>query len=116
MPSTNAAATARCLGTGLRLESVRHKETPSHDESISFIAATCHQDAYERLAPDGVAVPAARWQRFWTLDRAKLCFGAIGRGLAHTDLHPPLYFWLLHVWSLILGVGLTQGVWLKYGS
>jgi hypothetical protein len=30
--------------------------------------------------------------------------------LAHTDLHPPLYFWLLHVWSLIFGVGLTQGV------
>src|SRR3954447_7061733 len=53
------------VGIGLRLESVRHKETPSHDEAISFIAATCHQDAYESEAPQGREVPAAEWQRFW---------------------------------------------------
>ena len=98
------------VGIGLRLESVRHKHTPSHDESISFIAATCHQNAYERDAPTARTVPAQEWQRFWKIDDAKLCFGAIGNGLAQTDLHPPLYFWLLHVWSLIFGVGLTQGV------
>jgi hypothetical protein len=98
------------VGVGLRLESVRHKHTPSHDESISFIAATCHQDAYEREAPIARTVPASEWQRFWTMGDAKFCFAAIGRGLAHTDLHPPLYFWLLHVWSLVFGAGLTQGV------
>jgi uncharacterized membrane protein len=98
------------IGIGLRLESVRHKHTPSHDESISFIAATCHQDAYEREAPVGRTVPASEWQRFWKTGDGTFCFAAIGRGLANTDLHPPLYFWLLHVWSLIFGVGLTQGV------
>jgi hypothetical protein len=101
------------IGVGLRLESVRHKHTPSHDESISFIAASCHQDAYDREAPVGQTVPASQWQRLWTVGDAKFCFAAIGRGLAHTDLHPPLYFWLLHVWSLIFGIGLTQGVWLN---
>jgi hypothetical protein len=101
------------VGVGLRLESVRHKETPSHDESISFIAATCHQDAFEREAPVGRTVPAAEWQRFWDTGEGTFCFAAIGHGLAETDLHPPLYFWLLHVWSLIFGVGLTQGVWLN---
>jgi hypothetical protein len=101
------------VGVGLRLESVRHKETPSHDESISFIAATCHQDAFETDAPTGRTVPASEWQRFWHTGDGTFCFAAIGHGLATTDLHPPLYFWLLHVWSLIFGVGLTQGVWLN---
>jgi hypothetical protein len=98
------------VGIGLRLESVRHKHTPSHDESISFIAATCHQGAYEREAPTDKTVPAADWQRFWATGDGTLCFAAIGHGLANTDLHPPLYFWLLHVWSLVFGVGLSQGV------
>src|SRR5829696_2342525 len=101
----------------LRLESVEFKRTPSHDEAISFIAATCHQRAYDDLVargshPLGTAVRAAQWQRFWHVED-KLCLGEIGNGLAETDVHPPLYFWALHVWSLIAGVGLAQGLWLN---
>jgi hypothetical protein len=104
-------------GGWLRLASVDHKASPSHDEAISFVAATCHQDGFKQLTarqsyPYGVRAPVAAWQQFWKIDR-KWCFGSITHGLAHTDIHPPAYFWLLHVWSVATGVGLRQAVWLN---
>src|SRR3954453_18358714 len=104
-------------GGSLRLASVDHKESSSHDEAISFVAATCHQDGFRHVTarqsyPYAVRAPAASWQRFWKIDR-RWCFGSITHGLAHTDIHPPAYFWLLHVWSVATGVGLQQAVWLN---
>ena len=37
------------------------------------------------------------------------CFSKIGFDIAHYDIHPPLYFWILHVWILIVGVHTWSG-------
>jgi len=39
----------------------------------------------------------------------RFCFKQIASDLAHNDIHPPLYFWLLHLWCLLWGVSLWTG-------
>ena len=39
----------------------------------------------------------------------------IGDDLARYDNHPPLYFWLLHVWIALFGLNLHSGVLLNIG-
>ncbi|MGI9125246.1 MAG: hypothetical protein ACR2JM_10925, partial [Mycobacterium sp.] len=68
-----------------------------HDDVISIIAATCNQGRYEQYIPSGQWVPASEWQQYWQMGRFD-CFSLIGHDLAHYDIHPPLYFWLLHIW------------------
>ncbi len=69
----------------------------AHDDGISFLAATCHQGIYATDIPDQQWVMAAQWQSFWAPSQF-LCFQDITLDLAHYDIHPPLYFWLLHIW------------------
>ena len=100
--------------TGLRVAGAADKQGFTHDESISVLAAACHQGDYTRLTsagepPFGRWVPASDWKALMRPDRA-LCLGEIGRDLAREDIHPPLYFWLLHAWTLAFGVGLWTGV------
>ncbi|MBW3605801.1 MAG: glycosyltransferase family 39 protein [Actinobacteria bacterium] len=90
---------------GLQLASLRRI---SHDDTISFLAATGHQGEYQRVVDSGLApvarwVPASRWQAFTQIERP-LPLLTIARDLGHHDIHPPVYFWLLHVWSLLVGV------------
>jgi hypothetical protein len=78
------------------------------DEGISLLAATCHQREFrEAIAghrePYGEWVPARSWRRFVQPD-AFACFGTISRDLAALDLHPPLYFWILHIWLPVFGL------------
>ena len=85
----------------------------SHDDTISYLAATGHQGQYQRVIDTGAApvaqwVPAERWQAFTQIeDRLPLL--TIARDLGHHDIHPPVYFWLLHVWALLVGVQLWTG-------
>ena len=79
-----------------------------HNDAISYIAATGHQILYETSIPTGKWVPAAEWQAFWEPDQFGI-FGEIVRGLNSTDIHPPFYFWILHIWSVIYGVKLSTG-------
>lgn len=95
---------------GLELASLRRI---SHDDTISFLAATGHQGEFqrvvdERLAPVAQWVPASRWQGFTQVERP-LPLLTIAQDLGHHDIHPPVYFWLLHVWSLLVGVQLWTG-------
>jgi 4-amino-4-deoxy-L-arabinose transferase-like glycosyltransferase len=95
---------------GLELASLRRV---SHDDTISFLAATGHQGEFQRIVDeerDPVArwVPASRWQAMTRIDRP-LPLLTIARDLGHHDIHPPVYFWLLHVWSLVVGVHLWTG-------
>ncbi len=99
---------------GLRVAAGADKSGLSHDESISYLAAACHQGDYARITvlgepPFGRWVAASDWKALLRPDRA-LCLGDIGRDLAREDIHPPLYFWLLHVWALVFGVGLWTGL------
>jgi len=100
-------------GMLLRTDGVLLKRHFYHDEAISYIAATGHENAYQLTASGGGItdrwVPAGRWKSlmepagFWV-------FGGIQSGLAHADMHPPLYFWILHVWVAVFGVTLKSGI------
>ncbi len=100
-------------GVGLRAAATAPKESFTHDEAISYIAATCHQGEYQEITfagrgPYGRWVPAYEWQRLLQPeDRG--CLGRIAADLARYDIHPPLYFWLLHGWALLFGVGVWTG-------
>ncbi len=108
---------ALIAGAGLRTLSVANKQVPSFNESISYSAASCKQGQWEvisakRAAPYGTWTKAASWQQLWHPDRA-FCFSQIAHDLNESDIHPPLYFWLLHVWVLVFGVSLTSGLTLN---
>lgn len=100
--------------TALRVAGGADKQGFSHDESISVLAAACHQGDYTRVTsaaepPFGRWVPASEWKALMRPDRP-FCLGEIGRDLAREDIHPPFYFWLLHGWTLVFGVGLWTGL------
>ena len=100
--------------TALRVAGGADKQGFTHDESISVLAAACNQGDYTQLTttaqpPFGRWVPASEWKALMRPDRA-LCLTEIGRDLAREDIHPPLYFWLLHGWTLAFGVGLWTGL------
>lgn len=98
---------------GVRIVGTTQKFTITHDEGFSYVFATCHGGEWTkvvkgRLYPYGRWVPASEWKRFTSLERTS-CFRQIGSDLAHYDIHPPLYFWLLHAWSLLVGVHVWTG-------
>jgi hypothetical protein len=104
-------AVAVAAAVGLRVATVEAKQTLSHDETISLLAATCHQAEYEAIAAGGAPpvaqwVAAAEWQQFLEPTGA-LCPARLSEGLALYDIHPPLYFWLLNAWTLVVGVGVA---------
>lgn len=76
----------------------RYKQMPSGDETISFLCASGHQGAYEAVTkhkpPYGNVSQSAIWQDFLRVEHKR--FQHIADDLTQTDLHPPLYFWLLH--------------------
>lgn len=97
-------------GALLRLEAHRFLHI---DETVSLLAAACNQREYAQLraevaAPFAQWVPAGVWQTFLE-PRHFACLGEISRGLAETDMHPPLYFWLLHFWLYVVPAGLATG-------
>jgi len=105
-----AIVAAACL---LRVIGISQKRVMTHDEAISYLAATGHQGEYAEVLrsqgfPYGRWVEAKDWQRF-LLPEKRFCFKVISRDLADYDIHPPLYFWLLHVWVLIWGVQVWSG-------
>ena len=84
------------------------KTTITHDETISYLSAVGHQSDFERIFRDN-RFPANHWAtvsewRAWFAVDTPFAFRQIGLGLAESDIHPPLYFWLLHVWTWLLGV------------
>ncbi len=83
------------------------------DEGISFVVATGHRTEYrnilkERAHPYGMWVPAEEWKRLLRIEE-RFCFRKIGAELARHDIHPPFYFWLLHLWVMVFGVYLWTG-------
>lgn len=101
-------AIAACL----HVVAMLHKSCWDHDETISYLAATGNQARYERALADsslmGAWAPAARWKSLFAIEHP-FAFARIGGDLARHDVHPPLYFWLLHVWVMLFGVNLWSG-------
>jgi uncharacterized membrane protein len=103
-------ALALVVGALVRLEAPRGLHI---DETVSFLAATCRQREFAALraktaTPFAHWVPASEWQAF--LKPASFgCLREISHGLAETDLHPPLYFWLLHFWQYLVPPSMATG-------
>ncbi len=111
-------ALALIAGSALRLAGIAGKKEIGLDEGISLLVATGHEGAYtrvisEKTPPYGRWVPAAEWKRF-ILPEDSFCFARISRDLTDSDVHPPLYFWLLHIWFLLFGAGAGSGAWLNF--
>jgi len=104
-------AVALGFGISMRAVLIDVRTNQTHDEAISYLAASGNQLAFHErvyLAPKHRWQPAAALQSFTQPDDG-FVFGRIREGLARTDVHPPLYFWLLHGWLLVLGSGIHTG-------
>ena len=92
----------------LRLNAIFPRKSIQHDEAISYLAATCHQSDYAAELDSVEVHPASYWKAYLRPPE-KLCLGAITAGILEHDIHPPLYFWLLNAWILVLGVAVWSG-------
>jgi Dolichyl-phosphate-mannose-protein mannosyltransferase len=116
-------AVAIAAGFALRVALIDHKYEFHNDEAFSYIEATGHMNAFRvatagghmnafRVATAGGLsarwVPAERWQSMWQPD-AVLGLRDIAAALARYDTHPPLYYWILHFWLLIVGMHVWSG-------
>lgn len=112
------------VGMLLRFVQIATNKTVTYDEAISYLAATCNEGSYTNavvrtLPPVGQWTTASDWKKFVRVAKP-LCFGTIATDLALTDYHPPLYFWMLHIWTLAVGVhpwtGLVMNVVVGVGG
>jgi len=103
-------------GAAVRMVMVAGKAQLTHDECDAFVLALGHAPQYfhaqQGAYPAGQWVPARVWKDFLRVDQ-RFCFAAIRYGCAFYDNHPPLYFSLLHVWMLLMGVTPWSGVLLN---
>lgn len=101
----------------LIVQGADRKDSIEHDEGISFIHAAVRMADWVRItadhsAPVGTWTPATAWQWFWQ-PADPFGFAAISQSLSAWDIHPPLYFWLLHVWGLVFGLTAASSIWLN---
>ncbi len=86
----------------------------SNDESVTYLTATGNQVRYANLAnPDSIYLNSVMKTNVWKdcyISHPKFCFNKIASGLSHYDIHPPLYFWLMHIFVLLFGLHLYTGL------
>lgn len=97
-----------------RLGALSFKVKPNHDATFSRLqvagkAIEFFNNAQKNGPLYGRWVQVKQWQDLWSIDRP-FCFNQITKGLVETDMHPPLYFWILHVHALIFGNTEVSGV------
>ena len=102
---------------GVRIWLISERSQLTHDEAISFLHAASKASTYgrviaERIPPYGIVAPVVSWANFLKPERFWV-FGEILQGLQSSDIHPPLYFYLLHVWLYVFGSGLQQALLLN---
>lgn len=96
------------LATFLRSIAIVKKDTLWHDEAISYLIAACQITDFGHPELRGTLSDAAEWKNNLRINDT-FCFNTIRSDLINTDIHPPLYFWLLHLWSLAFGIHLWTG-------
>lgn len=67
-----------------------------HDDMITIIAATGNLENYDNNDLSGRFVDVVEWQKLWQLKDFGI-FQKISIDLARFDIHPPLYFWFVHI-------------------
>ena len=83
-----------------------------HDDVISIVTATCNEGNFLTSPLKGQWVDVSQWQQYWQLN-SHWCFGQIKSDMVHYDIHPPFYFWVLHIWFVLFGVSLVSGLMLN---
>jgi len=94
------------VGLSMRVDAMRANPTVQHDEAWSYATASGRLGAFERAMQSGLSgrwVPASAWQYYWQSDKLG-DLAHIGPDLAAYDVHPPLYFYLLHLWLMLTGM------------
>jgi len=88
----------------LRLSTLSEKQSIIHDEAVSLMAAAGKLKSFSRVRRKFANqwVSGSAWRDQIEIDKP-WNFREIGTELARFDLHPPLYFWLLHVAGLVSG-------------
>ena len=113
-------ALAVAAGLTLRVAGTLEKRTIEHDEALSYLTAAGHIGTYRSTqieggehVPAGRWVRASAWKQFLQVDNT-FCFKQIGKDTADHSNHPPLYFWLLHIWMRGFGTNLWTGLSLNF--
>lgn len=86
----------------------------SADESVSYMCAAATAGIWETTIQDLVDRPIrmADIQRFY--DRPEeFQFRTVSLDMARYDVHPPLYFWSLHIIHVCWGTSVATGAWLN---
>ncbi len=94
------------IGVGLRLDAMHANPNVQHDEAWSYATASGRLGAFEKAMQGGLSgrwVPASAWQYYWQSDSLG-DLAHIGPDLAAYDVHPPLYFYVLHLWLMVTGM------------
>ena len=92
----------------MRYQYIKKYPTISHDEAITYLSATGNQSEYasvenNKAYPYAKWVRAEEWKNFFKI-KESFIFKKIKYDLSNYDVHPPLYFWILHIWLIIFGV------------
>lgn len=101
-----ALVVAVLVGLGVRVDAMGANPNVQHDEAWSYATASGRLGAFEKAMQSGLSgrwVPASAWQYYWQSDKLG-DLAHIGPDLAAYDVHPPLYFYLLHLWLMLTGM------------
>ena len=102
---------ALAAGTGLRIHAQHANPNVQHDEAWSYASAAGRLGPFLAAMDGGLTgrwVPASEWRTFWESEGLG-DVANIAPDLATNDVHPPLYFGLLHGWLLITGEHVWAG-------
>lgn len=98
-------------GLGLRIHALRHwKSGLSNDESVSYMCASATAGIWEDRIHDlrERTITIGDIHRFYARP-STFQFHTVSLDMARYDVHPPLYFWLLHVIHVIWGSTVWTG-------
>lgn len=73
-----------------------------YDEAVTLLAATGHLEDFDQRMRAGGTVEAGELQRLLRPNSLR-SWSELSHDLAVHDIHPPLYFWVLHHWLLATG-------------
>lgn len=107
---------ALVYGVALRFHAIGHwKQGLSHDESVSYMCASATEGAYQIRIPGLVDTysTVGEVHAFYARPES-IQLATVSGDLAEYDIHPPLYFWALHMHHTLVGSGTTGGMWLNF--
>ena len=90
------------------------KHNFSNDESVTYLSAAGNPVAYANLAnPDSSYMNIITKTTIWKdcyISNPPFCFKKIAQGMSRYDIHPPLYFWIMHFFFLFFGLHTYTGL------